>query len=171
MSSPICDRFWEKCDKFFIRFTLYTYAHTNIYVYVCIYRYILLSSNNFLGQFSVQLIFSNTKSAERTGVVFAEVKEVDVLSNVVVVAGVVEIVVVLTVVDTVEVNSSSSIAFSDEPVPFIGSCRQHRILDAGHCTSSRTSSHINVANACTHTPGQSSTFAVLVREFKKPACT
>lgn len=88
---------------------------------------------------------------------------------VVVVAGVVEIVVVLTiVVDTVEVGSSSSIVFSDEPVPFIGSCKQHRILAAGHCTSSRTSSHINVASACTHTPGQSAIFAVLVKEFKKP---
>lgn len=90
------------------------------------------------------------------------------LSVVVVVAGVVEIVVLTIVVDTVEVDgSSSSIAFSDE-VPFIGSCRQHRILADGHCTSSRTSSHINVANACTHTPGQSAIFAVLVNEFKKP---
>lgn len=93
---------------------------------------------------------------------------------VVVVAGVVvEIVVTLTaVVDTVEVGTSSSMAFSeDEAVPFIGSCRQQRILAVGHCTSSRTSSHINVANACTHTPGQSAVFAVLVREFKKPAYT
>lgn len=90
------------------------------------------------------------------------------LSIVVVVAGVVEIVVVLTIVVDV-VSSSSSIAFSDEPVLFIGSCRQHRILAAGHCTSSRTSSHIKVANACTHTPGQSAIFAVLVKEFKKPA--
>ena len=93
--------------------------------------------------------------------------------SVVVVAGVVEIVVVLTIVaDTVEVNgSSSSIAFSDELVSFIGSCRQHRILIVGHSTSSRTSSHIIVANVCTHTPGQSAIFAVLVREFKKPTYT
>lgn len=111
---------------------------------------------------------------KRTGVVFAEVEDMDALSAVVVAAGVVvEIVVVLNVVvDTVEVGCSSSMTFSeDEPVPFIGSCRQHRILDAGHCTSSRTSSHINVASACTHTPGQSAIFAVLVREFKKPAYT
>jgi len=95
------------------------------------------------------------------------VKEVDVLSAVVVVTGVVEIVVVLVIVVDM-VDDSSSITFSDELVLFIGSCKQHRILVVGHCTSSRTSSHINVANACTHTPGQSAIFAVLVKEFKKP---
>lgn len=94
------------------------------------------------------------------------------LSVVVVVAGVtVEIAVLLiAVVDSVVVGPSSSTAFSAyELVPFTGSCRQHCILAVGHCTSSKMSSHINVANVCTHTPGQSATFAVLVKEFKKPA--
>jgi len=150
----------DKCIFKHIVYVTYTILHT-----LCLRAHLLFSNNNFLEQFLAQLIFSNTKSAERTDVVFAEVKEVDVLSAVVVVTGVVEIVVV--VVDTVD-DSSSSITFSDELVLFIGSCKQHRILAVGHCTSSRTSSHINVANACTHTPGQSAIFAVLVKEFKKP---
>lgn len=94
------------------------------------------------------------------------------MSVVAVVAGVVVgvVVVLIVLVNIVEVvGPSSSIVFSeDDPVPFIGSWRQHRILAAGHCTSSKTSSHIKVANACTHTPGQSAIFAVLVKEFKKP---
>jgi len=144
---------------------MYFQAYSLHYIYYITRAHLLFSNNNFLEQFLAQLIFSNTKSAERTDVVFTEVRKVDVLSAVVVVTGVVEIVVV--VVDTVD-DSSSSITFSDELVLFIGSCKQHRILAVGHCTSSRTSSHINVANACTHTPGQSAIFAVLVKEFKKP---
>lgn len=92
---------------------------------------------------------------------------------VVVVGVVVEIIVFLVVVmGSAEIGLSSSMTLSeDDPVPFIGSCKQHRILVAGHCTSSSTSSHINVANACTHTPGQSAIFAVLVKEFKNPMHT
>lgn len=92
---------------------------------------------------------------------------------VVVVGVVVEVIVFLIVVmGSAEIDPSSSITFSeDDPVPFIASCRQHRILVMGHCTSSRTSSHINVANACTHTPGQSAIFAVLVKELKNPMHT
>lgn len=69
-----------------------------------------------------------------SGVVFVEAKEVDVPSvDVVVVVGVVVEIVVVFVVDTIVVGPSSSITFSEEaPVPFIGSSRQHRILDMGH---------------------------------------
>lgn len=100
-------------------------------------------------------------------------EEVDVPVIAVVVMGVVvEVTVFLIVVGSAEIDPSSSIIFSeDDPVPFITSCRQHRILVVGHCTSSRTSSHINVANACTHTPGQSAIFAVLVKEVKNPINT
>lgn len=124
---------------------------------------------------STQFIFSNAKYPRRTGVVFGDVKEVDVSSVVTVVAGVVvEIVVVLiVVVDTVGLGVSSSMAFSeDEPVLFTASCRQHCILSVGHVTSSRTSLHIHVVSVCTHTPGHSSTFAVFVKVCKKPVqCT
>jgi len=93
----------------------------------------------------------------------------DVPRVVIVVAAVV--VATIVVVDVIVVDPSLSITFSeDDPVPFIGSSRQHRMLDVGHWTSSRTSSHIKVASACTHTPGQSAIFAVLVNEFKNPTC-
>lgn len=105
-----------------------------------------------------------------TSIGFTEMEEVDVSNIVVVVVGVVVgiIVFLIVVMNSADIGPSSSMMFSEEPVPFIGSCRQHRILVVGHCTSSRTSSHINVANACTHTPGQSAIFAVLVKEFKNP---
>lgn len=95
----------------------------------------------------------------------------DVVSGVVGGGGVVtfaDVTAILTVVSIVDVGLSFSRRFSEEvPVPLIGASMQHRML-VGHCTCSRTSKHIKVANACTHTPGQSALLAVLVMESSKP---
>ena len=46
---------------------------------------------------------------------------------------------------------------------------QQRMLEEGHCTSSSTESHMRLARAWIHLPGQASTWAVLVTDPSRPA--
>merc|ERR1719430_849783 len=54
-----------------------------------------------------------------------------------------------------------------EPPPLLFSTQQ-RMLLLGHCTSSSTVSHMRLARAWIHLPGQAATFAVCVTEPRSP---